>query len=88
MGGQTGALPALEFLQGVDKLDLKIPLLCAGGVADGKSLRNALDMGYAGVQMGTRFLATHECAITDSYKNALVASTTEDVVLTNKLAGL
>ena len=65
-----------------------MPLLQAGGVGgDPAGLRQALDLGYAGCQLGTRFLATHEAKITQSYKNAIVAATPDDIVWTNKLAG-
>ena len=87
MGGQTGSLRAEDFLQSVLALDLKIPIVCAGGVGDEAGFLAALKMGYSGVQMGTRFLATHECKVTDGYKNAIVTSTDADIVLTNKLAG-
>jgi nitronate monooxygenase len=87
MGGQTGSLPASEFIKEVLMLKLNIPLVCAGGVGDEADFLRALELGYAGVQMGTRFLATHECKVTQSYKNAIVKATSEDIVLTNKLAG-
>ncbi len=87
MGGQTGSLLAGDFIQEVLKLNLNIPLLCAGGIGDEKGFIEALSSGYSGVQMGTRFLASTECKITNSYKNAIVNSTAADIVLTNKLAG-
>jgi nitronate monooxygenase len=62
-------------------------LVCAGGIGNAGDFQKVLDMGYAGVQMGTRFLATKECIITDSYKQAIVDSTEEDIVWTNKIAG-
>ena len=66
---------------------MHVPLLCAGGVGDEYSFHRALAEGYAGVQMGTRFLATHECQVTNSYKQGIVAASSNDIVLTNKLAG-
>ena len=67
--------------------DIGIPLICAGGIGSPADFQKALDLGYAGVQMGTRFLATHECKVTNSYKQAIVDSTEEDIVWTNKIAG-
>jgi nitronate monooxygenase len=87
MGGQTGSISAQQFIDDIKKTNIKIPLLCAGGVGDEKAFVKALDMGYAGVQMGTRFIATPECQVTNSYKNAIVAAKATDIVLTNKLAG-
>jgi nitronate monooxygenase len=85
--GQTGGLSAIDFLNKVTPLNLDIPLICAGGIGDEAAFAAALDSGYAGCQLGTRFLATPECMVTDSYKKAIVDSTSEDIVRTNKLAG-
>lgn len=70
-----------------DLQDIGIPLICAGGIGNATDFQKALDMGYAGVQIGTRFLATHECKVTDAYKQAIVDSTEDDIVWTNKIAG-
>jgi len=84
-GGQTGIQSAEQFIE--ELKDVDIPLVCAGGIGNADDYQKALDMGYAGVQMGTRFLATKECIVTDSYKQAIVDSTEEDIVWTNKIAG-
>ncbi|MFT6807526.1 MAG: nitronate monooxygenase [Saprospiraceae bacterium] len=84
-GGQTGIQSAEQFMEELH--DIGIPLVCAGGIGDESDYKKALDMGYAGVQMGTRFLATKECIITDSYKQAIVDSNEQDIVWTNKVAG-
>jgi nitronate monooxygenase len=47
-----------------------------------------LRLGYAGVQMGTRFIATPECRASDAYKLAILAAREEDVVLTERLTGV
>jgi NAD(P)H-dependent flavin oxidoreductase YrpB (nitropropane dioxygenase family) len=47
------------------------PLMCAGGVSTREQLKHLQDLGYAGAQLGTRFLATHEAKITDAYKEAI-----------------
>ena len=84
-GGQTGIQSAEQFMEELH--DIGIPLVCAGGIGNAEDFHEVLDMGYAGVQMGTRFLATHECRVTDSYKQAIVDSNEEDIVWTNKIAG-
>ena len=84
-GGQTGMQSAEQFIEELH--DIGIPLICAGGIGNKADYQQALDMGYAGVQLGTRFLATTECKITDSYKQAIVDSAEEDIVWTNKIAG-
>jgi len=84
-GGQTGIQAAEQFIEELHDID--IPLICAGGVGDANDFKKALEMGYAGVQLGTRFLATEECKVTNSYKQAIVDSSEEDIVWTNKIAG-
>ena len=84
-GGQTGIQSAEKFME--DLHDIDIPLICAGGIGNAADLQKALEMGYAGAQLGTRFLATHECKVTDAYKQAIVNSTEDDIVWTNKIAG-
>ena len=49
---------------------------------------HALELGYAGVQLGTRFIATHECTASDAYKRAILESGENDVVLSEKLTGV
>ena len=84
-GGQTGIQSAEQFMEELG--DLGIPLICAGGIGNTTDFQKALEMGYAGVQLGTRFLATHECKVSDAYKQAIVNSTEKDIVWTNKIAG-
>ena len=84
-GGQTGIQSAEQFIEELHDID--IPLICAGGIGNADDFKQALEMGYAGVQLGTRFLATKECKVTDSYKQAIVDSSEEDIVWTNKIAG-
>ena len=84
-GGQTGIQSAEKFME--DLHDIGIPLICAGGIGNKNDFQKALDMGYAGVQLGTRFLATHECKVTDAYKQAIVNSREDDIVWTNNIAG-
>jgi len=68
--------------------DLGLPIVCAGGVSDAATFRAALDIGYAGVQMGTRFIATAECSAHPDYKQAIVDAGADDIVLTERLTGV
>lgn len=61
-----------------------VPVLAAGGVADGKGLAAALALGAQGVVMGTRFVATKECPISDNHKQWLLKHTEKDTVLVQK----
>ena len=86
MGGQTGNRTAEEFVRELQAGGFgEMPLLQAGGVGDADGLRKCLELGYAGAQVGTRFLATHECQVTASYKAAIVGASSSDIVWTNKV---
>jgi nitronate monooxygenase len=61
-----------------------IPVLAAGGIGDGKSLAAALALGCEGVVMGTRFVATTECPISDNHKKWVVSHGERDTVLIQK----
>ena len=63
-------------------------MVCAGGVGNEAGFVAALKLGYAGVQMGTRFIATTECRASEAYKRAIVVATAEDVVHTERLSGV
>ena len=68
--------------------DLGVPVVLAGGVGDAPEFLQALRMGYAGAQLGTRFIATPECRASQSYKDAIVAAAEADIVLTERLTGV
>lgn len=85
-GGHAGAVGDEALL--ADLADLGLPVVCAGGVGDEAGFARALQLGYAGVQMGTRFIATAECSAHDDYKQAICKANAEDVVLTDKISGV
>jgi nitronate monooxygenase len=68
--------------------DLGVPLVCAGGVGDERAFVEALRIGYAGVQLGTRFIATTECKAHPDYKAAILAAKADDIVLTDRISGV
>ncbi|MDP7037804.1 MAG: nitronate monooxygenase [Myxococcota bacterium] len=85
-GGHAGEKTPEELY---DELkDLDVPLICAGGIGSEDDFVRALDLGYAGVQMGTRFIATTECHAHDDYKNAIIKAQEDDIVLTDKISGV
>jgi nitronate monooxygenase len=85
-GGHAGAKSAAALR---DELgDLGMPLVCAGGVGAPADFVAALRLGYAGVQMGTRFIATAECRAHADYKQAIVDAGEEDIVLTERVTGV
>jgi nitronate monooxygenase len=85
-GGHPGDRTVAALLDEVG--DLGLPVVCAGGVGSKREFVQALDLGYAGVQMGTRFIATHECGASDAYKQAIVAAEEDDIVWTERITGV
>ena len=85
-GGHAGEKSARELLD--ELADLDLPVVHAGGIASGASVAGAIAMGYAGVQMGTRFIATTECTASEEYKQAIVDAEPEDIVHTERLTGV
>ncbi len=85
-GGHAGSRTPAALLE--ELAPLGVPVVCAGGIGDARGFVEALRLGYAGVQMGTRFIATVECTAHDDYKRAIVAARAEDVVLTERLSGV
>ena len=65
-----------------------VPIVSAGGVGTPEEFTRHLRMGYAAVQLGTRFIATTECKASDAYKQAIVDSGEDDIVLTERLTGV
>ncbi len=85
-GGHIGELTTMAMVpQVVDALN--IPVIAAGGIADGRGLAAALALGACGVQMGTRFVASSECTIVQGYKEAIVKAKDRDTVVTGKVTG-
>jgi len=80
-GGHIGKATTLTLVaQAKSKLE-KIPLIAAGGIYDGRTAASMFILGADGVQMGTRFMASNECQIHDKYKQAILDSHTEDIVV-------
>ena len=85
-GGHAGGRTAEALLAEVAPLGL--PVVCAGGIGTERDFVAALRLGYAGVQMGTRFIATPECRASDAYKAAIVAAGAEDIVHSERITGV
>ena len=85
-GGHAGPRGVEALIDEVG--DLGVPVVCAGGVGTPAEFARALALGYAGVQLGTRFIATRECTASDEYKQAILDAREEDVVLSEKLTGV
>jgi nitronate monooxygenase len=85
-GGHAGTRTAEALLEELAPFGL--PVVCAGGIGDEREFARAMRMGYAGAQLGTRFIATTECRASDAYKRAIVAAGEDDIVLTERLTGV
>lgn len=80
-GGHVGLMATLPLTRMVVRAVAPLPVLAAGGIADGEGIAAALMLGAQGVLLGTRFLATPESPLPDGYKQAIVASDGHDTVL-------
>jgi len=85
-GGHLGPTSMEEMYNELS--DMGLPLICAGGIGSEAELNRALEIGYDGVQMGTRFIATTECNTPEDYKEAIVDAGEEDITWTNRLTGV
>lgn len=85
-GGHPGPRGGGELL--AELADLGVPVVCAGGIGDASAFRAALDLGYAGVQMGTRFIATPECETSEAYKQAILGAGEDDIVHSERITGV
>ncbi|VAX08938.1 Enoyl-[acyl-carrier-protein] reductase [FMN] [hydrothermal vent metagenome] len=85
-GGHAGGLTPHGLYDALS--DLGLPLICAGGVGGGEGFKQMMDIGYNGVQMGTAFIATQECQVSEDYKQAIIQATEADIVLTERLTGV
>ncbi|MGE3262659.1 MAG: NAD(P)H-dependent flavin oxidoreductase [Bacteriovoracia bacterium] len=85
-GGHAGPTSPLVLIPYLKK-HLNIPIVAAGGVATGAQMAACLMLGASAVQIGTRFIASKEAKVDDAYKQAVLRSEPEDIVLTKKISG-
>jgi nitronate monooxygenase len=85
-GGHAGPKTAEALF--AELAPLGLPLVCAGGVGSREDYRHALRLGYDGVQIGTRLIATTECNASDAYKAAILAAGEDDIVLSERITGV
>jgi nitronate monooxygenase len=86
-GGQTGWLNPFVFVRAVRQF-FQGPIVLAGGISDGHALRAAEALGCDLAYMGTKFIATRESLADPRYKDMLVASSADDILLTRAFTGL
>ena len=81
--GEKGIQLLFDELQHLD-----VPLVCAGGVGNSSGFQQALDIGYAACQLGTRFIASKECLASSVYKQAILDAKESDIVLSERITGI
>lgn len=86
-GGHAGPISPIVLVPWL-KERLTIPIVAAGGITDGRHLAAMLALGASAISVGTRFIACTEAGVNQSYKDAIVQSTPEDIVLTKRLSGI
>ena len=85
-GGHVGESTTMALLPQVTSA-VNIPVIAAGGIADGRGVAAAYCLGASGVQMGTVFLATEECPISENYKNVILEAVDTSTTLTGTKFG-
>ena len=85
-GGHVGEMTTMALVpQVVDAVN--VPVIAAGGIADGRQLAAALALGACGVQVGTCLLVSEECPIHENYKAALLKAKDSDTIVTGRIGG-
>lgn len=85
-GGHIGELTTMVLVPQVAEA-LNIPVIAAGGVADGRGMAASFALGAEGVQIGTRFICSEECNIHQNYKDAVLKAKDRDAVVTGRPTG-
>lgn len=85
-GGHRGNIPASVLVPTLKSV-CKIPVISAGGVGTGAGILSMLALGADGLSIGSPFIATTECGVSEDYKKACIDYSAEDIVVTTKLSG-
>lgn len=85
-GGHIGELTTMTLVPQVCDT-VSIPVIAAGGIADGRGMAAAFALGAEGVQVGTRFLTIAECTIDEAYKNKVISAKDSDTIVTGRGSG-
>lgn len=85
-GGHIGELTSMVLTPQISEA-VKIPVICAGGIADGRGIAAAFMLGAEGVQMGTRFICCNECTVHENYKQAVIEARDRSTAVTGQSLG-
>jgi len=86
-GGHAGPHPLHLFIEALRNNYPGIPVLAAGGIANGKAILGMLAFGASAAYCGTRFIATTESPVSADYKNAILKAGMDDIVMTERISG-
>ncbi|MCO5171059.1 MAG: nitronate monooxygenase [Planctomycetes bacterium] len=86
-GGHAGRVSPFVLIPWL-KEALKVPILAAGCISDGRQVVASLALGASLCYIGTRFIASVECGAVDAYKEKVVAATPDDIVYTDQVSGI
>ena len=85
-GGHIGELTTMVLTPQISQA-VKIPVICAGGIANGKGIVAAFALGAEGVQVGTRFICCEECTVHENYKHAVIEARDRSTAVTGQSLG-
>lgn len=85
-GGHVGELTTMVLVPQVVST-VSIPVIAAGGIADGRGIAAAFSLGAEGVQIGTRFICSTECTVSEEYKKMIIKAKDRDTILTGRITG-
>ncbi|MBE6033397.1 MAG: enoyl-[acyl-carrier-protein] reductase FabK [Clostridiales bacterium] len=85
-GGHIGEITTMALTPQVADA-VSIPVIAAGGIADGRGIAAAYMLGAKGVQVGTRFVVAKECVVSQNYKNAILKAKDTDTCATGRITG-
>lgn len=86
-GGHAGPYPLQTLVPSLKRHFPGIPVIAAGGIADGRAMLAMLAAGADGVSIGTRYIASHEATVSQDYKQAILDADMEDIVMTTRISG-
>lgn len=86
-GGHIGENTTFDLIPQTKDLIDKIPVIAAGGIYDGKTAATAFLLGADAIQMGTRFLASKECIVSEAYKQKIIDATADDIIVALRFTG-
>lgn len=85
-GGHAGPISPVVLIPWL-KTKIQIPIIAAGGVTNGATLASMLALGASGASIGTRFITSQEAQVDFAYKQAILDSSPEDIILTKRISG-